>query len=140
GGCAPLPEAAAIVQTERLTSARIKGVRETLLNLLERCLVLLTWHDTTTAVCGVQEHPATTVEDGARLSQVDFIAFHCQQASLSQQDIWTYGAVNRLVPVVGGDEQGIIGLQPFQEASELAIDLLMHGNHSLGSGAVWPVD
>src|SRR5262245_19721535 len=111
---------------------------ETLLDLPERCLILPTGHDATTAVGGIQEHQATTVEDCAIPSQVNLIAFHCQQSSLSHQDIRTYGAVNRLVPVVRGDEECVIGLQPFEEASKLAIDLLMHGDHRLGSGTAWP--
>jgi hypothetical protein len=41
--------------------------------------------------------------------------------------------------VVGGDEECIIGPQPFEEASELPVDLLMYSDHRLGSGAVWPV-
>jgi len=128
------------VQTKRLTGRWVNGVRQTLLNLLERCLVLPTWHDAPSAVGGIQEHPATTVEDGARPSYINLIAaFHCQQSSLPQQDVRTYGAVNRLVPVIGGDEECIIGLQPFEEASKLTIDLLMHGDHRLGSGAAGPV-
>ena len=78
GRSTPVPEAAAIVQTKRLTGRWISSVRETLLHLPERCFVLPTWHDAPTAVGGIQEHPATTVEDGARPSYINLIAFHGQ--------------------------------------------------------------
>ena len=43
------------------------------------------------------------------------------------------------MPVIRGDKQRIVILKALEEASELAIDFLMHREHRLGGGAVWPV-
>jgi hypothetical protein len=87
-------------QTERLASRRIHGSIQTLLNLLESCLVCPTGHDATSAVGCIDEHPATAVKHGMRMGQVNLVTFEGQQASVPKQDIGPYDTVNRLMPMI----------------------------------------
>ena len=75
-----LPEAPTIPETKRFASRPIHGGIETLLNLLECRLVFPTWHDTTSTVCRIDEHPATAMKDGTGTFQVNLVAFGGQQA------------------------------------------------------------
>jgi hypothetical protein len=95
-----LPETPTLPQTEPLTSRRINGSVQTLPNLLESSLVSPRWHDTTSTVCRIDEHPTATVKHGTGTGQVDFVTFEAQQASLPEQDIGPYDTVNRLMPMI----------------------------------------
>ena len=79
-----MPEAAAMLEIKGLAGRPIPGGIETLFDLLECRLVCPAWHDTTRAVCGVDEYPATTVKDGTGTFQVNLVAFSGQQPSLAQ--------------------------------------------------------
>ena len=87
-------------QTKRLAGRRINGSIETLRHLLERGLIFPAWHDTTSALCRIDEHPATAVKHGMGMGQVNFVAFDGQQASLPKQDIGSDGTVNGLMPMI----------------------------------------
>jgi hypothetical protein len=126
-------------QTERLASRRLNGSIQTLLNLPEGRLVFPTWHDTTSTVCRIDEYPATAMKHDTGMGQVNLVAFDGQQASLPEQDIGPYGTVNRLVPMVRGDEQCVVVLEAIKKAAKLVIDFLMHREHRLGGSAVWPI-
>ena len=79
-----LPEAAAMLEIKRFAGRPIHGGIETLFDLLECRLVCPAWYDTTSPVCRVDKHPATTVKDGKGTFQVNLVAFGGQQARLPQ--------------------------------------------------------
>ena len=53
-----LPETSTMPQTKWLAGRRINGSIQTLRHLLERGLVFPAWHDATSAVCRIDEHPS----------------------------------------------------------------------------------
>jgi hypothetical protein len=99
-----LPEAAAMPQTERLAGDWIHRSVQTLLHFLQGRLVVPRGHNAPGAVCRVDEHPATAVKHGTGPGQINLIALDSQQACLPQQDIGSYGTVNGLMSMVGGNE------------------------------------
>jgi hypothetical protein len=79
-----LPEATAMLEIQGFASRPIQGGIETLFDLLECRLVGPAWHNTTSAVCRVDEHPAAAVKDGMGTFQVNLVPFSGQQARLAQ--------------------------------------------------------
>jgi len=79
------------------------------------------------------------VKNRTGTGQVNLVSFDAQQASSPEQDIGPYGTVNRLMPMIRGDEQGVVVLEAIEEASKLVIDFLMHREHRLGGSAIGPV-
>ena len=43
------------------------------------------------------------------------------------------------MPVIGGDQQRVVVLDPIEEASELVINFLMYREHRLGRRAIRPI-
>src|SRR5262249_29791696 len=97
-----LPETPTMPQTERLASRWINSSLQTLFNLLQSGLIVPLWHNATSAVCRIDEHPATAVKNRTSMSQVNLVTFDGQQAGSSEQDIGPYGTVNRLMPIICG--------------------------------------
>jgi len=87
-------------QPERLASRWINGSLQTLLNLLERCLIVPTGHNATSPVCRIDQHPTTAVKNRTGLGQINLVTFDGQQASAPEQNIGPYGTVNRLMPMI----------------------------------------
>src|SRR4029434_3681264 len=98
----------------------------TLLDLLEGCLVWPTWHNATSAVCRIDQHPATAVKHGMGTGQVNLVAFDGTHTRLQAQDVGQSRTVTRFIPMICGDEQRVIVFEALEEASKLVIDFLMH--------------